>query len=122
MSFREKMREQYEAGKKAGKRKGSFDYHIKKAETKRKEKKDDKQYQKDRLAELKRDKVPHCPKCHSTNITFNRKKLSVGRTAVGGVTGMLLGPVAAVGGAMLGGMTSKKGKVKCLNCGKDWKP
>lgn len=122
MNFKDRIKKAYEEGSRKGKEAGSFKHQIQKAEDKRQDKKDDKQYQKDRLVELKKDKIPHCPKCHSTNITFNRKRLSVGRTVVGGGTGLLLGPVAAVGGAMLGGLTSKKGKVKCLNCGKDWKP
>lgn len=121
MGFKDRMKEAYEEGKKEGQKKGSFAYQVQKSEIKQQEKKEEKQYQKDRLEELKRDKVPYCPKCHSTNITFNRKKLSLGRTAVGGGAGLLLGPGAAVGGAMLGGLTSKKGKVKCLNCGKEWK-
>lgn len=122
MGFKERMKKAYEEGKKEGERKGSFEYQIQKAEEKRQEKKAEKQYQKDRLEDLKRDKITFCPKCHSTNLTFNRKRLSVGRTAVGGGLGLMLGPVAAVGGAMMGGLTSKKGKLKCLNCGKEWKP
>ncbi|MBS4534973.1 hypothetical protein GOQ29_04995 [Clostridium sp. D2Q-14] len=79
--------------------------------SKRQEKK---QYQKDRLKQLKRDKVPYCPKCKSTSITYVNKKLSIGRAITGGI-------LAGEAGAKLGGFTSKKGKVKCLNCGKTWK-
>lgn len=86
------------------------------------EKTEEKQYHKSRLAELKRDKIPYCRKCHSTNLTFNGKKLSVGRTIVGGGTGLLLlGPLAGGVGAVLGGFSSKKGKMRCMNCGKRWK-
>lgn len=74
----------------------------------------EKQYQKDRLKQLKRDHVPYCPKCKSTSLTYTNKKLSVGRA----VTGKLL---FGSDGAILGGLTSKKGYVKCLNCGHQWK-
>ena len=74
----------------------------------------EKQYQKDRLKQLKRDHVPYCPKCKSTSLTYTNKKLSIGRAA----TGKLL---FGSDGAILGGLTSKKGYVKCLNCGHQWK-
>lgn len=74
----------------------------------------EKKYQKDRVAQLKRDKIPFCTKCKSTSLTYQNKKLSVGRAITGGV---LLGP----GGAVLGGLSSKKGYAKCLNCGHKWK-
>lgn len=86
-----------------------------------KEQEEKKQYEKERLEQLKKDKIPFCPKCHSTNITFVRKKFSLGRTIVGGAAGSLLGPVGTGAGAVLGGLSSKKGRVKCLNCGKEWK-
>ncbi|WP_394897594.1 hypothetical protein [Clostridium butyricum] len=74
--------------------------------------------QRDRVKELKRERIANCPKCHSTSIEYveHRKQLSVGRGVVGGV---LLGPA----GAVLGGLTSKKykGNMKCLNCGHAWK-
>lgn len=73
-----------------------------------------KQYEKERLEQLKKEKIPYCPKCHSTVLTHHNKKLSVGRAVTGGV---LFGGV----GAVLGGLTSKKGYVKCLNCGHKWK-
>ncbi|AOY53370.1 PH domain-containing protein [Clostridium perfringens] len=74
----------------------------------------EKQYEKERLEQLKRDKIPYCPKCHSTSLTYQNKKLSIGRAVTGGV---LLGGV----GAIVGGLSSKKGYVKCLNCGHKWK-
>lgn len=74
----------------------------------------EKQYQKDRLEKLERDHIPYCPKCKSTSLTYENKKLSIGRAVVGGT---LFGE----NGAILGGLTSKKGYVKCLNCGHRWK-
>ncbi|EHR0219032.1 PH domain-containing protein [Clostridium perfringens] len=71
-------------------------------------------YQKERIAQLKRDKVPYCPKCKSTTLTYQNKKLSIGRVLVGGFVG-------GDNGAILGGLSSKKGYVKCLNCGHEWK-
>ena len=59
-----------------------------------------------------------CPSCGSLNfeaVASSKKSLSVGKAAVGGV---LLGPLGAVGGAMLG----KKGKATfvCHECGNTW--
>lgn len=59
-----------------------------------------------------------CPKCKSTNFTIledRKKALSLGKGIVGGV---LLGPVGAVGGAIIG----KKGKFDmiCNDCGHRW--
>lgn len=109
LGFKERMKE-------------GFKQEIEKAEARRQEKLNEKQYQKDRLKQLKRDHVPFCPRCHSTNITFVKKGISLGRTAVGGAVGSLFNPVASAAGAVLGGLTGGKGKVKCLNCGKEWKP
>lgn len=58
-------------------------------------------------------KVARCPKCRSTSISY-QDKVSVGRAAIGGA---LAGPA----GAVLGGLTGKKGYAVCLNCGKRWK-
>lgn len=62
----------------------------------------------------KNPKTPHCPKCKSTSITYDTKKLSVTRGVVGYG---LAGPA----GAVMGGLSSKKGYAVCLNCGKRWK-
>lgn len=74
----------------------------------------EKQYEKERLEQLKKDKITYCSKCHSTSLTYQNKKLSIGRAVAGGV---LFGGV----GAVVGGLSSKKGYVKCLNCGHKWK-
>ncbi|MFR1708926.1 MAG: hypothetical protein ACLSV2_08500 [Clostridium sp.] len=71
--------------------------------------------EKKKLEELEKQAIPYCPKCHSTSISTTDKKLSLGRAAVGGV---LLGET----GAILGGLSSKKVQVICLNCGYKWKP
>lgn len=76
---------------------------------------DIKNEEKERLTELKREGIPYCPKCKSTSLTTTNKKLSVGRAVVGGA---LLGGV----GAVLGGLTSKKVELLCMNCGNKFKP
>lgn len=86
-----------------------------------KEQEEKKQYEKERLDQLKRDKIPYCPKCHSTNITFVKKGVSLGRSVIGGAIGSVVPGVGTAAGALLGGLTGGKGKVKCLNCGKEWK-
>lgn len=73
-----------------------------------------KQEEKRHLKQLKKEKIPFCPKCHSTSITFSTKKLSIGRALVGNA-------VAGPAGAVLGGLSSGKGYAVCLNCGKRWK-
>ncbi|MDQ0149366.1 PH domain-containing protein [Eubacterium multiforme] len=102
---KEKERQEYEKAK--------IEYEEK-IKAKAEEKRNEKQYQKDRLKQLKRDHIPYCPKCHSTAITYQGKKISIGKAIVGGA---LLGP----GGTVLGGLSGKKGKVVCLNCGHKWK-
>lgn len=71
--------------------------------------------EKNRLKELDNQGTPYCPKCHSTSLSLNGKKLSLGRAIVGGA---LLGGT----GAILGGLTSKKVELVCLNCGNKFKP
>lgn len=59
------------------------------------------------------ENVARCPKCRSTSISY-QDKISVGRAIVGGT-------VAGAQGAVLGGLTGKKGYAVCLKCGKRWK-
>lgn len=80
-----------------------------------KEKRDDKVRDKERITDLKKQGIPYCPKCHSTSLTTTNKKLSVGRALVGGA---LIGGT----GAVLGGLTSKKVELLCMNCGYKFKP
>lgn len=60
------------------------------------------------------DKIARCPKCGSPSITVDRKRLSLGRAAVGGV---LAGSI----GAAVGAVTSKKNICICMKCGHKWK-
>lgn len=55
-----------------------------------------------------------CPRCGSTSISYDTKKLSLGRALVGDA-------IAGSTGAILGGLSSKKGYGVCLKCGKRWK-
>lgn len=63
-------------------------------------------------------KIPHCPKCKSTDIQIldNKRKFSLIKTAAGGF-------VFGAAGAAVGAFTGKKGKkykAVCLNCGKEF--
>ena len=55
-----------------------------------------------------------CPRCGSTSLSYDTKKLSIGRALIGDA-------IAGAPGAILGGLSSKKGYAVCLNCGKRWK-
>lgn len=55
-----------------------------------------------------------CPRCGSTSLSYDTKKLSIGRALIGN-------EIAGAPGAILGGLSSKKGYAVCLNCGKRWK-
>lgn len=59
-------------------------------------------------------KMAKCPRCGSTSLSYDTKKLSIGRALVGGV-------IAGETGAIMGGLSSKKGYAVCLKCGKRWK-
>lgn len=87
---------------------------------KQKQKELEKREDKERTEQLKKDHIPFCPKCHSTSLTYVNKKLSIGRAVVGSTLGVI-NPLAGVAGATLGGLSSQKGKIKCLNCGHTWK-
>lgn len=69
---------------------------------------------KSRITRAKVEGKAYCPKCGSTSITYVDKKLSIGRALVGDI-------LAGSTGAILGGLSSKKGYAKCLNCGHKWK-
>ena len=74
-------------------------------------KKEEKQYQKDRLNQLKKDHVAFCPKCKSTSLSAHKKGFGIGKAAVGvALTGGLIGAVG-------GNIGAKKVRVTCLNCG-----
>lgn len=55
---------------------------------------------------MKKNKIPFCPKCKSQSLQYleRRKMLSASRAVVGAVTS-----------------SKRKGRMKCLNCGKEWK-
>lgn len=94
---------------------GLFKQVNKEAKKQSIEKAEQKKEEKERLIKLQKEGIPYCPKCHSTSLTTTNKKLSVGRAAVGGA---LLGGT----GAILGGLTSKKVELLCMNCGHKFKP
>ncbi len=67
---------------------------------------------------MKKNKIPFCPKCKSQSLQYleRRKMLSASRAIAGAV-------VLGAPGAVVGAVTSskRKGRMKCLNCGKEWK-
>ena len=56
---------------------------------------------------------PHCPKCHSCNISISKKGYSFGK---GILLGLFTGGIGLLAGFF--GMNNKKGK--CLDCGYKW--
>jgi hypothetical protein len=74
--------------------------------------------QKEKIKGMKKNKIPFCPKCKSQSLQYleRRKMLSASRAVVGAVA---LGAPGAVVGAVTS--SKRKGRMKCLNCGKEWK-
>lgn len=74
-----------------------------------------KQEEKNRIKQLKKDKVPFCPKCHSTNLTAQKKGFGLLKGALG---------VATLGGFGITAAGIGKNKIilTCLNCGYQFKP
>ena len=69
-----------------------------------------------RYKEIKANNIAHCPKCKSTSVEYiERKKMSLTRGIAGDI---LAGPVGGIVGAS---SKKPKGRMKCLNCGKEWK-
>jgi len=73
-----------------------------------------KQQVESRVENAKAQGLACCPKCGYTSITFVNKRLSIGRALIGNA-------IAGGKGAVLGGLSSKAGNNKCLNCGFSWK-
>lgn len=69
--------------------------------SKRKEKKE-------RIKNLKKEKIPYCPKCKSTNISTTKGKVGVGKAVAGIMT--------------IGMVRNNKVDNICMNCGKRWRP
>lgn len=75
----------------------------------------EKAYQEERLKQLKRDKIPYCPRCKSTSLSAQKKGFGIGKAVIGAsLTGSALGLVG-------GNIGSRKINVTCLNCGKRFK-
>ena len=56
-----------------------------------------------------------CPKCHSTQLTADKKGFGLGKAIAGG---LLLGPVGLIGGFLGSGNVM----ITCLRCGNRWSP
>lgn len=82
---------------------------------KEKDKKDKKTAEKDRIKQMKEEKIPFCPKCHSTSLTAQKKGFGIGKAVIGRA---LVGNI----GLMAGNIGANKVIVTCLNCGHQFEP
>lgn len=69
-----------------------------------------KKYEAERIAQLDRDGVAYCPKCHSTSLSAHKKGFGIGKAVVGAA---LTGGI----GLVAGNIGAKKVRVTCLKCG-----
>lgn len=78
--------------------------------------------QKDHLDQERKSEANkvHCPKCGSSSISLDRKRLSLRRAATGAIIGAATFGVGTAAGAV-GAVTSKKKMCVCMNCGHKWK-
>lgn len=74
-----------------------------------------KQEEKERLKGLDKDKIPYCPKCHSTQLSANKRGFGFGKAVVGGTLTFGVGVLA-------GGLGANKIRLTCMNCGYTFKP
>ncbi len=84
------------------------------------EKPSKKQIEKERVKELKESKTPFCPKCHSTALTADKKGYGIGKGVIGGLAGVAIGGPVGLIGLTAGNIGSKKVRVTCMNCGKQF--
>jgi len=66
--------------------------------------------EKERIAQMDREGIAYCPKCHSTSLSANKKGFGIGKALVGT---LIAGPI----GLAAGGLGSGKVRVTCLRCG-----
>lgn len=84
------------------------------AKEKREQKKAEERELKDKIKRMDKEGVVYCPKCYSTDLTSNKKGVSIGKAAVGAIaTGGI--------GLLAGGIGKNKIEVTCLKCGNKWK-
>lgn len=65
---------------------------------------------KERLEQLKRERVAYCPKCYSTSLSAHKKGFGIGKAVIGAA---IAGPIGLIGG----NINAKKVRVTCLKCG-----
>lgn len=70
------------------------------------------QLEKEKMEELEKQKIPYCPKCHSTSIEYIDKTLEQRLT---------LGDNLADMNYLFGKGRVENGVLRCLNCGYSWK-
>lgn len=91
-------------------KKGFWQKAKEEAAKQREQELENKQYEKERLAQLDRDGVAYCPKCHSTSLSAQKKGFGIGKAVVGAA---LTGGI----GLVAGNIGAKKVRVTCLKCG-----
>ena len=79
-------------------------------EQQRNEKREGKQAEKERIAQMDRDGVAYCPKCKSTSLSAHKKGFGIGKAVVGAIATGGIGLVA-------GNIGAKKVRVTCMKCG-----
>lgn len=80
---------------------------LEKSKEKKELKKQEERELKERIAKMDRDGIVYCPKCYSTQVSANKRGLSLGQTVAGGL--------------LVGAMGKNKIEVTCLKCGHKWK-
>ena len=76
--------------------------------------------EKERLLQLDKQGIPYCPKCHSTNVSANKKGFGIGKAVVGAVVTAPIGGVGGLIGLTAGNINAKKVRITCLKCGYNW--
>ncbi|MEE0740762.1 MAG: zinc ribbon domain-containing protein [Emergencia sp.] len=75
----------------------------------------EKQREREKIKEYERNKIPYCPKCHSTSLSANKKGFGIGKAVAGAY---LTGGI----GLVAGNINAKKVRLTCMNCGYQFWP
>lgn len=94
---------------KPAQKKGVWARAMEQAEEQNRQKVEEKQKLKERIAQMDRDGIAYCPKCYSSSLSAHKKGFGIGKAVVGAAF-LPLGLVA-------GNIGAKKVRVTCLKCG-----